>query len=176
VPAHGLEFVLYSRDGLADPRGPAFQLNVNTGPRMEHDVGYDPDAEPRFWFVIDVDMAREGARPLAGRPPIELLPALPRALVLSALRDSLAWHRDHDSGEAVLAACRAWAWATEERWLSKSDAGAWAAARIQDPAPVAKALARRADQAALGPSPRDVEVITHRVEPLLDAGADPAPA
>jgi hypothetical protein len=171
-PVRGLEFVLYSREDLTDPRGPAFQLNLNTGPRMEHHVGYDPDIEPRFWFILDVAIAREGARRLAGRPPTELLPVLSGTLVLSALRDSLAWYRAHDGAEAVLAACRAWAWATQDRWLSKSDAAAWAAAQLPDPAPIAKALARRAEPDAPEPSPSDVAMILEPVERLLAADAE----
>src|ERR687896_48854 len=68
-PVRGLEFVLYAREDLSDSHAPAFQLNLNTGPRMEHHVGYDPDAEPLFWFVLDTAIARERARPLAGRGP-----------------------------------------------------------------------------------------------------------
>ena len=64
-PVRGLEFVLY-----ADP--PAFQLNLNTGPGMEHHEGYDPAAEPRFWFVLDLEIAREHAKPLVGPHPREL--------------------------------------------------------------------------------------------------------
>jgi hypothetical protein len=122
-PARGLEFVLYARQDLRDPHGPAFQLNLNTGPRMVQHAGYDPGAEPRFWFTLDVAIAREHARPLAGVAPAELLPALPRPLVLAALRDSLAWFREHDPAGAVLAACRAWAWTAEGRWLSQGRRG-----------------------------------------------------
>jgi hypothetical protein len=170
-PVRGLEFVLYAREDLADPDGPAFQLNLNTGPRMEPHVGYNPDAEPRFWFVLDTAIARERARPLAGLPPSVLLPPPSRPLVLSALRDALAWYRAYDGAEAVLAACRAWAWATEGRWLSKGDAAAWAAAQLPDPAPVAKALARRADPATPGPTPSEVEGVLEPVERLLGARA-----
>jgi hypothetical protein len=166
-PVRGLEFVLYAREDLANPRGPAFQLNLNTGPRMDHHVGYDPDAAPRFWFVLDVAIARERARPLAGRPPSELLPAPSRPLVLSALRDALARYRNSDGAEAVLSACRAWAWATQGHWLSKREAATWAAAQLPDPAPVARALARRADPAAPGPTPSDVAAVLEPVERLL---------
>jgi len=166
-PVRGLEFVLYARDDLSGSQGPAFQLNLNTGPRMAHHVGYDPDAEPRFWFVLDTAIARERARPLAGLPPSALLPPPSRPLVLCALRAALAWYRAYDGAEAVLAACRGWAWATQGRWLSKGDAAAWAAAQLPDPAPVAKALARRAEPATPGPTPSEVERVLDPVERLL---------
>lgn len=162
-PVRGLEFVLYAREDLVDPRGPAFQLNLNTGPRMDHHAGYDPDAEPRFWFVLDVAIAREHARPLIGAPPADLYAPPPRRLVLTALRESLAWFREHDASAAVLAACRAWAWTTEGRWLSKADAAAWAAARLADPAPIDKALAHRADPTAAAPSRHDVAAMISNV-------------
>jgi hypothetical protein len=175
-PVRGLEFVLYAREDLSDCHAPAFQLNLNTGPRMEHHVGYHPDAEPRFWFVLDTAIAHERARPLAGLPPDVLLPPPSRPLVLTALREALAWYRSHDGAEAVLAACRAWAWAAQGRWLSKGDAAAWAAPQLPDPAPVAKALAPRADPAAPGPTPSDVELVLRPVERLLARRArQPAP-
>lgn len=176
-PVRGLEFVLYAREDLSDREGPAFQLNLNTGPRMEHHVGYEPDAEPRFWFVLDTAIARKRARPLAGLPPEVLLPPPARPLVLSALREALEWYRAYDGAEAVLAACRAWAWAAQGRWLSKGDAAAWAAPLLPDPAPLAKAVAHRADRAAPGPTPSDVELVLKPVERLLAARAhQPAPA
>jgi Domain of unknown function (DUF4111) len=174
-PVRGLEFVLYARADLSHPHGPAFQLNLNTGPGMEHHVGYDPHAEPRFWFVLDTAIARERARPLVGLSPAALLARPSRPLVLSALRAALAWYRGHDGAEAVLAACRAWAWATQGRWLSKRDAAAWAAAQLPDPAPVATALARRADPATPGPTPSEVERMLEPVERLLAAPAHRPP-
>jgi hypothetical protein len=133
-PVRGLEFVLYSREGLRDPLGPAFLLNLNTGPRMDQHAGYDPRAEPRFWFILDVAIAREHARPLMGEPPGELLPALPRELIVSAMRDALAWWRAHDPAGAFVSACRSWAWLENGRWLSKREAVAWAAERQDDSA------------------------------------------
>ena len=76
-PVRGLEFVLY-----AEP--PRFALNLNTGPGMTHHEGYDPDAEERFWFVLDVAIARANAVPLAGPHPGAVLPELPRSLLLTA--------------------------------------------------------------------------------------------
>jgi hypothetical protein len=169
-PVRGLEFVLYARAGLADPLGPAFQLNLNTGPGMHQHAGYDPTEEPRFWFVLDVAIAREQSRALVGATAAELLPELPRELVLSALRDALAWWRDHDATSAILAACRAWAWLEQGRWLSKGDAAAWAAARLDDPAPVQRALAHRADATAPEPIAADVDRVVRTVQGMLGGG------
>jgi hypothetical protein len=121
-PVRGLEFVLYAREDLADPLGPAFSLNLNTGPRMNQHAGYDPGAEPRFWFVLDAAIAREHARPLAGAHPREIVPALPRELILASLHAALAWWRAHDDAQAMAAACRALAWVEDGRWLSKRQA------------------------------------------------------
>jgi Domain of unknown function (DUF4111) len=158
-PVRGLEFVLYARQDA-----PAFQLNLNTGPGMEQHAGYDPLAEPRFWFVLDLAIAHEHARVLAGRGPAQLLAEPSPAEVIEALRDSLAWFRARDPAAAVIAGCRAWAWADEGRWLSKRDAAAWASTRLSDPAPVAKAVAHRADRASAKPTARDVAVVLERAE------------
>src|SRR6478609_827024 len=147
-PVRGLEFVLYAVDEV-----PRFSLNLNTGPGMTHHEGYDPDAEPHFWFTLDVSIAHEHAVPLVGPHPSEVLLPLDRERVAAAARDSLDWWAGYDGGQAVLAACRAWAWAAEQRWLSKGEAAAWAIARLDDPAPVIAALARRADPSAPAPDP-----------------------
>jgi Domain of unknown function (DUF4111) len=130
-PARGLEFVLYAEQDLLRAEGPAFQLNLNSGTRMARHVALDPAEDPRFWFVIDVSIARQHARRLRGAPAGEVLPALPRALVLRALLDSIAWHREHgeDGADAVANACRAWAWAIDGRWRSKREGAEWARAR-----------------------------------------------
>jgi hypothetical protein len=130
-PVRGLEFVLYAREDLRDPRGPAFSLNLNTGPGMRRHAGYDPDAEPRFWFILDVAIARQDARPLEGAPPRELLPELPRSLLIDAQRDALDWWRAHDAEGALTSACRAWAWLETGRWLSKGAARVWAVERVE---------------------------------------------
>ena len=151
-PVRGLEFVLYAQEDLTDPNGPAFSLNLNTGPRMDHHAGYDPEAEPRFWFTLDVSIASQQSRRLAGRLAEAVLPPLPRELVIEAAKEALEFWREYDRGQAILSACRAWAWAVDGRWLSKGEAAAWATARLKDPAPVAKALARRTDPDAPEPT------------------------
>jgi len=131
-PVRGLELVLYAREDLEDPLGPAFQLNLNTGPRMEQHVACDPSEDPRFWFVLDVAIGRETGRALAGPPPAEVFPELPVPLVLGSLQQSLAWFATNDrkGGQAALAAARAWAWTEEGRWLAKRPAAVWLTARV----------------------------------------------
>jgi hypothetical protein len=131
-PVRGLELVLYARGDLADPLGPAFQLNLNTGPRMSHHVAYDPSEDPRFWFVLDVAIGREAGRALAGPPPAEVFPELPAPLVLGSLQQALGWFAANDARgcQAALAAARAWAWAEEGRWLAKGPAAAWLTSRV----------------------------------------------
>ena len=131
-PVRGLELVVYARDDLADALGPAFQVNLNTGPRMAHHVAYDPSEDPRFWFVLDVAIGREAGRPLAGPPAAEVFPELPVPLVLDSLQQALAWFaaNDRKGGQAALAAARAWAWVEEGRWLAKGPAAAWLTARV----------------------------------------------
>ena len=169
-PVRGLEFVLYARADLDDPLGPAFQLNLNSGPGMRQHAGYDPAAEPRFWFVLDVAIARQQSRALTGATAAELLPELPRELVLSALGDALAWWREHDATGAILAACRAWAWLDEGRWLSKGDAAAWASARLADAGPVESALAHRAEATEPEPTAADVDRVVKTVQGMLRGG------
>jgi predicted nucleotidyltransferase len=131
-PVRGLELVVYAREDLDDPLGPAFQLNLNTGPRMAQYVAYEPSEDPRFWFVLDVAIGREAGRALAGPPPAEVFPDLPEPLVRASLKQALAWFASNDprGGQAALAAARAWAWAEEGRWLAKGPAAAWLTARV----------------------------------------------
>jgi predicted nucleotidyltransferase len=131
-PVRGLELVVYAREDLDDPLGPAFQLNLNTGPRMAQHVAYEPSEDPRFWFVLDVAIGREAGRALAGPPPAEVFPDLPERLVRASLKQALAWFAANDArgGQAALAAARALAWAEEGRWLAKGPAAMWLTARV----------------------------------------------
>jgi predicted nucleotidyltransferase len=131
-PVRGLELVVYAREDLGDPLGPAFQLNLNTGPRMTQHVSYDASEDPRFWFVLDVAIGRQAGRTLAGPPPAEAFPELPAALIIESLQQALAWFatNDREGGQAALAAARALAWAEEGRWLAKRPAAVWLTSRV----------------------------------------------
>ena len=163
-PARGLEFVLYAHEDLHAPEGPAFCLNLDTGARIDRHVAYDAVQDPRFWFVIDVAIARQSGRTLAGPPAATVFPSLPRGLVLDALEEALAWFEREgaDPAQTVLAACRSLAWAGDGRWRSKAQAAAWARERLPDPGVVERALALRDAKPAAPLTAREVA-------PVLDA-------
>jgi hypothetical protein len=175
-PVRGLELVLYAREDLARPDGPAFQLNLNTGPGMEHHVALDPDQEPRFWFVIDVSIAAQAGVPLAGPPASVALPEQPHALVVAALREALGWYADHGGSPAqtILAACRTWAWAADGRWLSKGDSARWARDRLRDPGPVDRALRLRDGTAKPALGRAEVDAVVGAARGALEAAMTPA--
>lgn len=133
-PARGLELVTYDPAGLAHPAGPAYLINLNTGPRMDHQVSFDPADNPRFWFTLDVAIGRTLGRTLLGPPPADLFPELPDPLIRGAARESLDWWSANGGHPftAVLAACVAWRWSETGTWSSKGAATRWAANRAAE--------------------------------------------
>nr|MDQ4040680.1 DUF4111 domain-containing protein [Actinomycetota bacterium] len=121
-PAKRLELVVVRRGGAA------FELDLDTGAGIPDHVGLDPDAEPTFWFPIDVAIARARGRSLLGPPPRELLDEPPPETTRQAVLESLDWHAEHEptSPNAILNACRGWRWARTGRWTSKRRAAEWA--------------------------------------------------
>jgi Domain of unknown function (DUF4111) len=165
-PVRGLELVLYTRAAVAAPAGPpAFELNLDVGPRMPYHLSLDPAAEPAHWFVLDLAILRDHGRTLAGPPPRDLVGPIPRRRLLEALRDSLAWHEAHEPAlqQAVLNACRGWRFTAEGVWSSKDEAGAWALARTDDPATVSAALAVRHGDRSATLDPARVDAFQRRV-------------
>ena len=132
-PARGVELVVYPTASVVGPdRSPRFELNCNVGPGMGTRISYESGADARHWFLLDLAMARERARPIVGPPPMELIGPIPRGWILEALAESLAWHRDAgpiEDDNAVLNACRTWRFVVEGEWSSKDGAAAWAQAR-----------------------------------------------
>jgi Domain of unknown function (DUF4111)/Nucleotidyltransferase domain len=145
-PARKLELVLY-----AQGRMPAFELNLNTGAGEPLHAGFDPSAEPAFWFVLDLAIAHANAEALAGPPPAEVLPGVARGELEAAVRESLQWFLAHDAppDDLVLNAARTRRFLDEGVWSSKVEAGEWALRRLPDREVVEAALAiRRREPAA----------------------------
>lgn len=145
-PARKLELVVYPDDALRGPLASLhWLLNLNTGSGIGLRVSEDPRSAPRHWFVLDVAIAKEHARPLVGIPPSLVFPELERVRVLDAVRASLDWHHEHDRAgvDAVLNACRGLRFAETGDWVSKDDAAAWGRAEGPDPELVTAALDAR---------------------------------
>lgn len=171
-PARGLEFVLYSEATARIPSDEAgFLLNLNTGPRMDFRVDEEPGAIERHWFPLDREIVRTSGVALTGPPPEALFAAIPRAMLLPVVRESLEWYRavatSGGDSDAVLNACRSLRWFREDVWSSKSEAGAWALEHTSDPELVAAALDTRRGQP--GPAREEVARFVDRALAELSA-------
>jgi hypothetical protein len=124
----------------------AYEVNLNSGPRMPFHVSYEPAADPAFWFVLDRAIVREHGVRLVGPEPRELVAPMPRAWLLEALLTRLRWHAEHaqPGADSILNACRAWRFAEEGRWSSKVEAAAWAQTRTDQTTTIDRVLALRA--------------------------------
>ena len=93
--------------------------------------------------MVDLAIVREHDVALAGPPADETVAPIPRAYLLDALLESLAWHAapELQLHSTVLNAGRAWRYAEEGVWSSKDDAASWVLARAGDPSLVEGALA-----------------------------------
>jgi hypothetical protein len=127
-PARKLELVVY-----AQGRAPAFELNLNTGADEPLHAGFDPAAEPTFWFVLDVAIARASGQALLGPPPAELLPEQTREVLVAAAREALAWSAaEAPVDDVVLNGARTRRFLDERVWSSKAAAGEWALEHLSD--------------------------------------------
>jgi hypothetical protein len=139
-PARGLELVVYplatARSGGGEP---GFDLNLNTGGRMDFRADEAPGDIEGFWFAIDRAILRDHGVALHGPPPAELFAPIPRAALLPLLAESVRWHRDSGvpvGSDVVLNTARALHFAEHGRWVSKPDDAArfldGALARLDD--------------------------------------------
>jgi streptomycin 3"-adenylyltransferase len=170
APARGVEFVAYTAAQAANPDG-SVELNINAGPEMVTQVG----SAESFWFTLDIANLRDTAIALVGRSAREVFGEIDRPLVVRAAEQSLRWHatagdRPHAT---VLTACRVWHYISQGDWCSKSTAGAWAAARAPDVAPlIAAALAFRRGETTTEVPVEAAAAFAQRVRAALEP--DPA--
>lgn len=170
VPTRRLEFVLYTRRVVVEPGADlGFEINLNTGPELETTATFDPAAEPRHWFLIDISICRDLGRALYGPPPSHVFMPVPHDVLLGAVRDSLRWFGDQEpSGiNTVLAACRAWRYGVEGRWSSKDEAAPWAGRRYSDPELIRTALAARLSGTSALLDPGRVHQLLEHVTEIL---------
>jgi hypothetical protein len=116
-PARGLELVLYplatARAGTGEP---GFELNLNTGARMDFRADLQPGDIEHFWFAIDRSILREHGIPLHGPPSSEIFAPIPRATLAPLLADSMRAQQDPVND------ARAQHFLDTGQWISKRDA------------------------------------------------------
>ncbi|WP_035859353.1 hypothetical protein [Cryptosporangium arvum] len=160
-PARGLELVVYreavARSGSAEP---GFEVELNTGPRMDFRETYAPDARPvadgHFWYALDRSILHQSGRTLVGPPAVEAFADVSPTDLHQLLVDALSWWialptpsgDDPAPGteDAILGACRSLVKHRHGGWLPKVPAGRRVAtgaapARV---ASIEKAIAARA--------------------------------
>jgi len=149
-PARGLELVVYrTAAAAAGGRDPGFEVELNTGARMDFRATYaGQDRRPEdgtFWYAIDRSILAERGRAVSGPPAQEIFRSVSEPALVDLLIASLRWHlgsspdadqpdaaaeqsEDADAGpswtdDAVLNACRAWQRVSTGQWSSKVTAG-----------------------------------------------------
>ncbi|MGS0683582.1 nucleotidyltransferase domain-containing protein [Nakamurella sp. GG22] len=145
-PARGLELVVYSAAAAAaGGPAPGFEVELNTGPRMDFRATYAgtdrQESDGSFWYGIDRSILAERGVALVGPPAAEVFGPIGDADLLDLLVASLRWHLaandvetadgDDDgpsatwTDDAVLNASRALVRVRTGRWLGKQAAGRW---------------------------------------------------
>jgi hypothetical protein len=145
-PVRKLELVVYARE-----RAPAFELNLNTGGGVPLHAGFDPAAEPSFWFVLDVAIARASGLAVLGPAPAVLFPQQSRDVIVASAREALAWSiAEAPVDDVVLNAARTRRFLDEGVWSSKAAAGQWALEHLADDREAVRAAlaVRRGDAGA----------------------------
>ncbi|RIV37950.1 nucleotidyltransferase domain-containing protein [Micromonospora radicis] len=137
-PARGLELVVYrpevARSGTPEP---GFEVELNTGARMDFRVSYGPADRPAadglFWYGLDRSILHQSGRALLGPPAAEAFADLAPDDLRRLLVDAVRWWLDRPippgdgpapgAEDAVLGACRSWVRVHHGVWLPKVAAG-----------------------------------------------------
>ncbi|MFG1927616.1 nucleotidyltransferase domain-containing protein [Cryptosporangium sp. NPDC048952] len=167
-PARGLELVVYrsavARSSTAEP---GFEVELNSGPRMDFRQTYSPDDRPvadgHFWYALDRSILHQSGVALFGPPAAEAFADVTPAELHKLLIDALSWwialptppgdEPAPGAEDAVLGACRSLAKHRHGHWLSKSAAGHRIASDLSaPPAATPAAPAPAAAPAAAAPA------------------------
>jgi hypothetical protein len=130
VPARGLELVVYTRAAAASGTpDSAFELELNTGPRMPFRATYRPDDRPvadgLFWYGLDRSILSQSHGALLGPSASQVFADLVAEDLRILLVDALTWwlREPGDPVDAVLGAGRSLVRFRSGEWLSKAAAG-----------------------------------------------------
>jgi hypothetical protein len=115
-PARGLELVIYPRATVdRSTADPGFELNLNSGARMDFRADFAPGDIEGFWFAIDRSIIHQHGKPLRGPPPEELFAEIPRDTLAPLLVEAM-----RAQGNQVNAA-RSQHFLDTGEWISKRD-------------------------------------------------------
>lgn len=160
-PATGLEFHVVQKADLVLSEAPRFELHLATSTDGKPDRVVDGDGrrgDPDL--VMHFAVLREHGRPVRGPAPASIFPEVPRPMLLDALRGELEWAMENASPSyQLLNACRVWRYVDECVLCSKTAAGEWARARVDDPSTVDAALQHRRGLTDAHPDPDTVLAI-----------------
>jgi hypothetical protein len=174
-PTRGPELTLYRQEVAASqPAGAEFEVNANGGPRMPTAVHTDATAEPAFWYVLDRAIAHRFGVAITGPPAGTVFTEVSRITLLSALYESMAWHRTREKATlySVLNPCRAWRSAAVDVLGSKLEGAAWARTQRADAGLIDAAVAlRRGQEATLDEAAVDAFLgdVAARLRDAMDA-------
>ena len=171
-PARGLELVVYrAQVAAAGGTDPGFEVELNTGARMDFRATEDPAARPaadgQFWYAIDRGILADHGRPIVGPPAATVFTGPGDWELRRLLAESLRWHLHAPaaaSDDAVLNACRALCRVRSGRWLAKPVAGA--AVRAQ-PGTLDTGVIRAAFRARDGGPPPDAASVRRFQQEVL---------
>ncbi|WP_420121384.1 nucleotidyltransferase domain-containing protein [Nakamurella sp.] len=163
-PARGLELVVYRAEvAAAGGIDPGFEVELNSGARMDFRATQDPADRPaadgQFWYAIDRGILADHGRAIVGPPAATVFAGPGDWELRGLLAESLRWHLQAPaaaSDDAVLNACRALCRVRSGRWLAKPVAGA--AVRAQ-PGTLDTGIIRAAFRARDGGPPPDVAAV-----------------
>lgn len=107
-PARGLELVVYRRAVAgAAGREPGFEVELNTGPRMEFRATYSGadrrERDGTFWYAIDRSIVAERGLALLGPPAPAIFASVSEQALVELLMTSLRWHLGIEVGANMAA-------------------------------------------------------------------------
>ena len=137
-PARGLELVVYRREvARSGTPEPGFEVELNTGARMDFRASYGPAERPPadglFWYGLDRSILHQSGEALLGPPAAEVFADLAPDDLRRLVAEALRWWLNlplppgdvpaPGAEDAVLGACRSWARLRHGVWLPKVAAG-----------------------------------------------------